>query len=179
MLCFNGFLIFATEKCKITISGSHIADYNEIPAFTIALYLQNFTEISVVDSLFDTKLGYGLAVLSAANNVKVNFTNCVFRKVTGFLASLNTEIHMTNCIISECINTLPAMSLFKLLDRCSIFIQDTNITHNKFLSGHGFLLAEVQEQVVISNCLYKNNSASSHFFVTGNSSLFISQSQFL
>ena len=151
VICFNGFLIFATDKCKITISESHIGDYNEIPAFTFALYLQNFTEISVVDSLFDTKLGYGLAVLSATNNVKVNFTNCVFNKVTGFLASLKSEIHMTNCIISECINTLPAMSLFKLLDRCSIFIQDTNVTHNKFLSGHGFLLAEVQEKVVLCN----------------------------
>ena len=86
---------------------------------------------------------------------------------------------MTSCIISECINTLPAMTLFKLLDKCSIFIQNTNITHNTLLSGHGFLLAEVQEKVVISDCLYKNNSAPGHFVVTGNSTLFISQSQFL
>ena len=97
--------------------------------------------------------------------------------MTGFIASLNTEIHMTNCIISECINTLPAMNLFKLLDKCSIFIQKTNITHNSLFGCHGFLLAEVQEKVVISNCLYKNNSASGHFVVTGNSTLFISQSK--
>ena len=173
---FNGFLIFATDRCKITITASHITDFNEIPAFTIAIYLQNFTEIAVVGSLFDSKLGYGLAVLSAINNVKVNFTNCVFKRVTGFIASLNTEIYMTNCIISECINTLPAMTLFKLLDKCSIFIQNTNITHNALLGGHGFLLAEVQEKVVISNCLYKNNSASGHFVVTGNNTLFLSQS---
>ena len=81
MPCLNGFLIFATDGCNITITESHITDFNEIPAFTVAIYLQNITEITVVGSLFDTKLGYGLAVLSAINNVKVNFTNSVFKKV--------------------------------------------------------------------------------------------------
>ena len=175
---FNGFLLFATDRCKIIINDSHITDTNKIPAFTIALRVENFTEISVVDSLFDTQLGFGLTVLSAENNVKVNFTNCIFKKVTGFVAS-KTKIYMNNCIISECINTLPAMIFIKLLDGCSIYIQDTNITHNTFLSGHGFLLAEVHEKVMISYCIYKSNSASSHFYVSGNSTVVISHSQFL
>ena len=129
---FKGFLIFAADRCKIFIEDSKITDYNKEPAFTIALCVENFTEISVIDRLFDTQLGFGLTVLSAVNNVKVNFTNCLFRKVNGFVATSKTKIYMTNCVISDCINTLPAMSLFKLLDRCRIYIQDTNITHNKF-----------------------------------------------
>ena len=176
---FNGLLLFATDRCKIIIKDSYITDSYEVPAFTIALCVENFTEISVVDSVFDTRLGFGLTVLSSANNVKVNFTNCIFKRVTGFVASSKTKIYVTNCVISECINTLPAMIFFKLLDRCSIYIQHTDITHNKFLGGHGFLLAEVHEDVMISNCMYTNNSASSHFFITGNSTVFISHSQFL
>ena len=163
------------------ISHSSIRIYGSkfITNMPLPLDIENFTDITVVDSEFRMYWDYGSGVIYAENNVKINFTRCSFFKNGGFQIFDNTFLFMDHCSI---VRSHHVASLFIVWIKFGshFYLKDTNITGTYPLQSIPFLRAESGSSVTLERCLYADNVILQyHFIIVGGSNMKVVDSLFI
>ena len=115
----------------MTVIKCYFTNNHFLPAYTVVFNIQNFTNITVTDSVFQTIYGINLVVISVMENVRMTFNNCTFNKISGFRASHNTIVQIKNSRITNCKNTIQTKGLIEISYKSLLYISNSNITDNK------------------------------------------------
>ena len=160
---------------KIRISNSIFINNANVP---VVLNVDNFTDVSVINSTFKMHNDYGSSVLYATNNVRVKFANCSFYKHGGFYASENAYVYMEQCSIEGSHHVEMAIIIW-IQYSSHLYLNNTNITSTNPQIDVTFLQVDSGSAATFDHCLYiENHIMQGHIVVKGKSTLLIYHCEF-
>ena len=161
---------------SMKISNSFFINTANVP---VVLNVDNFTDVSIVNSTFRMYTDYGSSVLYATNTVKVKFTNCSFFKHGGFYASDNAHVHMDQCSIARSHHV--EMTIIIWIQYSShLYLNNTIITTTDAQISITFLQADSGSTAIFNHCMYsENHILQGHLVVKGGSTLLIHDCEFI
>ena len=175
-----GFSFFtSSNNCTITICRSYFTTDHIFPAYTVVFNIHNFTTIIVNDSLFETNRGINLQILSASGNCHIDFQNCVFNKISGFMALYNSSVHISNSKITNCVNTLQTNGFIQISDGSHFQILNTTVADNRVLETDTLILVKSNSSLTMFKCLYTRNYMASHIKTQDSTKVSIKHCRFL
>ena len=168
--------IAAIENCSVLVTKSYFAN-KEVPGFVVAFDIGIFTNLIVLDSIFEGKNGLNFYIVDGYNNANIHFANCKFHKVSGFKASNESSIFIQDGIIAHCINTLQE-GLIQIAGKSTLDIRNTIITDNSIIESSSIILVQLQSSLYVFDIFYTNNKMASHIVVENDCDIKIKASDF-
>ena len=144
----------------------------------MVLNVDNFTDISVINSTFRMHTDYGSSVLYATNTVNVKFATCSFFKHGGFYVSENAYLHMDQCSIDQSHHVEMAIIMW-IQYGSHLYLNNTNITATNPQISVTFLQVDSGSVSIFDHCVYaENHILQEHIMVKGKSTLVIYDCEF-
>ena len=168
--------IAAIDNCSVLVTKSYFAN-KEVPGFVVAFEIGIFTNLRVLDSIFEGKNGLNFYIVDGYNNANIHFANCKFHKVSGFKASNESSIFIQNSTIAHCINTLQE-GLIHISGKSTLNISNTTITGNSIVESSSIILIQSQSSLNVFNSFYANNTMVRHIVVENDCDIGIKGSDF-
>ena len=168
--------IAATDNCSVFVTKSYFSN-KEIPGFVLAFDIGMFTNLIVLDSIFEGNNGLNFYIVDGYNNANIHFANCKFHKVSGFKASNKSSIFIQHSTIAHCINTVQE-GLIHISDKSTLNIKNASIIENSIIESSSIILVQSQSSLNVSDSFYSNNIMASHIVVENDSDIKIKGSYF-
>ena len=168
--------IAAIDNCSVLVTKSYFAN-KEVPGFVVAFEIGIFTNLRVLDSIFEGKNGLNFYIVDGYNNANIHFANCKFHKVSGFKASNESTIFIQDSTIAHCINTLQE-GLIHISGKSILDIRNTAITGNRIIESSSIILVQLQSSLNVFDSSYANNTMVRHIVVENDCDIRIKGSDF-
>ena len=168
--------IAATDNCSVFVTKSYFGN-RVFPSFVVAFDIGMFTNLIVLDSIFEGKNGLNFYIVDGYNNANIHFANCKFHKVSGFKASNESTIFIQDSTIAHCINTLQE-GLIHISCKSALNISNTTITGNSIVKSSSIILVQSQSFLIVLDSSYFNNIMAKHIVVDNDCDIKIKGSEF-
>ena len=157
----NGFFIYARNNCSVIVKNSKFGDGSQNEVITNVFGLRNTSSLEISNCTFEnSNLSYS-RLLTASDNSKVIFTECLIAKTNGFEVTHNSELHIRNSKIVESTYSSQNFALMELAENSRMSISNSsfinNVLHNKKL-----IFVSSESCLTINGCLYRENDLSGH-----------------
>ena len=169
----DGYSLSISDRCSVNVMNSY---FEAVYPFPWIFFMEDNSNLTVLESTFNTKGNSSTQIVSAAKSSRVNFTKCLFQKIAGLVVSDNSSLLMKDSIMRESQYVISG-ALISASVNSRIKIEETNITDIIPNVDLPFVRLE-SSNVSVRKCLYSGNRLSRHIVATGNSLISVSDSHF-